>query len=258
MGDQLEKNLETLMATELAKLHPAWFAHYGALLESHTREVPLPVGTVVAYRGLLEDPAAAAWRELLSELATTPPPRTRAEKLAVWINAYNILAIDTVLRSYPVESIREIGGLFRSVWKLDAGTVAGRAVTLHEIEHEILRPMGDPRIHAAIVCASTSCPSLTRTPFRAESIDHQLDLAMERWLASPDKGLRIDRAAGRIFASSIFDWFEGDFEITGGIRGTLARFAPPEDRAWLTGGGADAPIAFLPYDWSLNDAAPAR
>ena len=62
-------------------------------------------------------------------------------------------------------------------------TIDGREVTLDGIEHRTLRPLGDPRIHGAIVCASLSCPPLRQEPYREERLDAQLDDNVRRWLA---------------------------------------------------------------------------
>ena len=136
--------------------------------------------------------------------------RSREQQIAFWVNAYNILAIDLVAAHYPVASIRDIGWVLRPVWKQPAGTVGGRTVTLDEIEHGIVRPFGDPRTHAVVVCASTSCPALPREPLRADRLGEQLDAAVRQWLADPGKGLRIDRTSDTIYLSRIFDWFEDD------------------------------------------------
>src|SRR5207245_11671444 len=117
---------------------------------------------------------------------------------------------------FPVASIRDIGSFLRPVWKRPAGQAGGRAVTLDEIEHGIVRPLGDPRTHAVVVCASTSCPALPREPLEANRLDAHRDPAVRRWLADPDKGLRIDRSANTIRLSKIFDWFEQDFATAGG------------------------------------------
>jgi hypothetical protein len=90
-----------------------------------------------------------------------------------------------VRRHYPIDSIRSIGSFFSPVWKKTAGEIGGRSYTLYEIEHEILRPMGEPRIHAAIVCASLSCPPLRREPYRAAELEAQLEDNVRRWLADP-------------------------------------------------------------------------
>ena len=174
-------------------------------------------------------------------------------KLAFWINAYNVLAIDLVVRHYPVESIRDIGGFLTPVWKVEAGRIGGRPFTLHEIEHEILRPMGDPRIHTALVCASTSCPSLRRSPYTADQISAQLDDVSRRFLADRHKGLSMDDTRRTVRLSRIFDWFEEDFAAQGGPLGFAARYAPAGERPSLSPPAGDLRIEYFDYDWALND-----
>jgi len=226
-------------------------ALYARLLDAHTREVSDIAGTRVDYAAL-RGAAAADWRRLVASLAESPvADAPRAERLAFWINAYNVLAIDMVVRNAPRRSIRDIGSPLRSVWKRPAGLAAGRRVTLHEIEHDILRSMGEPRIHAAIVCASLSCPPLLREPYRAEALDAQLDASVRRWLADPRKGMRLDRERGVLHLSVIFRWFREDFAAAGGAPAFAQRFAPGETAKWLA---AHPPprIRWLDYDWSLN------
>jgi hypothetical protein len=131
-------------------------------------------------------------------------------------------------------------------------------VTLHEIEHEILRPLGDPRIHVAIVCASLSCPALLREPWTAARVDEQLDGALRHWMSDPRKGLATDAAAGRVRVSKIFDWFEQDFEASGGVLAFATRYAAPEQKAWLEHHGRSARLSYFDYDWRINDLATAR
>ena len=224
---------------------------YDRLLERHTRAVLDVVGTRVDYRAISR---SDDWKRLSAQLRAARPSRLgRAAKLAYWINAYNVFTIDLIVEHHPVGSIRDIGSFLFPVWKETVATVEGRDVSLGDIEHEILRKMDEPRIHAAIVCASTSCPSLARRAFRAERLDEQLDDAMRRWLASPAKGVSIDRARETVRVSAIFDWFDEDFERDGGVLATIARYVDDEDAAWLRGPGRDARIRYLEYDWKLND-----
>jgi hypothetical protein len=225
---------------------------YGELLARHTREVA--DGVRVDYRGVAADPA---WPRLLESLAAADPAQLtgRAERLALWINAYNALAIDLVARDPDVASIRDLGSWLRPVWDREAGRVGGKPRSLGEIEHQILRPLGEPRIHAAIVCASISCPPLRREPYEAARLDAQLDDQMRRWLASPQNGLRIDAAARSVALSPLFDWFEEDFAAAGGALAFAARYAPEAARAWLAA-HPDARVRWLAYDWSLNSLAP--
>ena len=227
---------------------------YAQLLERHTRSVDDLAGTRVDYAALA---SSADWRRLVASLDGTDVAGLggRDEKLAFWINVYNILAIETVARNWPVESIRDVGSLLSPVWKKTAGRVGGRAVTLDQVEHEIVRPLGDPRAHAAVVCASTSCPSLRREPYEAARLGAQLDDAMRRWLASPGKGLRIDRNSNTVWLSKIFDWFPEDFEAAGGALVFATRYAPESERAWLRERGASARVRYLDYDWAVNAAS---
>lgn len=224
---------------------------YARLLERHTVAVDAVVGTRVDYRAL---GASADWARLAEQVRAAKPTRlVRTERLAFWINAYNILAIDLVIAHYPVDSIRDIGSFLYPVWKRPVAEIEGRSISLGEIEHGILREMGEPRIHAAIVCASTSCPSLARTPFRPERLDADLEATTRRWLRDPRKGLAIERDRGTIRLSKIFDWFEEDFEQAGGVLEFVARYLPEDDAAWIEQNGTDARIRSLEYDWTLND-----
>jgi hypothetical protein len=209
---------------------------------------------VVDYAALTRD---ARWEKVVKSLQGAKPSALGAPdaKLAFWINAYNVLAIQTVLRAYPIDSIKDVGSLFSPVWKRDAGKIEGKTVTLDQIEHEILRPMGDPRIHAAIVCASRSCPSLRREPYTVAGVNAQLDESMRRFLADKRKGLELDAKNGRLRLSSIFKWFSEDFDKKGGVVPFVARYAPTEVRTWL-GAHPNPKLEYFSYDWQLNGAPP--
>jgi len=162
------------------------------------------------------------------------------EKLAFWINAYNILAIHMVLEHKPANSIRDIGNWLLTVWKKDAGIVSGHIRTLHEIEHEFLRPMAEPRIHFAIVCASISCPDLRKAAYHSENLATVLNEQYQAFISNQGKGVRLN--GNTIYISRIFDWFKEDFAASGGVAG------------WLPEGSEKAKrrIVYLDYDWSLN------
>lgn len=226
-------------------------ALYARLLAAHTREVADTAGVRVDYAALRASPD---WRALVASLAGADPARlaTPAERLAFWIDAYNILAMDWIVRSAPVESIRDLGSLLWPVWKREAGRIGGRAHTLDEIEHGILRKLSEPRIHAAIVCASVSCPSLAREPFRPETLDAQLEAALRRFLADPRKGSRLDAERGVLVLSPIFDWFAEDFAAAGGALAFVRPRLPEATRARLAAHEGRVRLEYFDYDWSLN------
>lgn len=246
----------TIAQSPAASAQPArsedWTVRYARLLDRYTEAVDTTVGTRVDYVGLRGEPE---WKVMIGELAAVDPSRLRdrASQLAFWINAYNVFAIDLIVRNPPVASIRDLGSFFSPVWKKEAGRLAGRGYSLDEIEHSILRKLDEPRIHGAIVCASISCPDLRREPFASDRLDAQLADNMRAWLARPEKGLKIDRSSRSVRISPIFDWFGEDFATQGGVMAVVTRYAPDTDRAWLEQHGATARIGYFDYDWRLND-----
>lgn len=196
----------------------------------------------VDYKGLSQD---LRYPQIISQIENLPIQSltSREERLAFYINAYNVYAIKVVIENYPVESIRDVGSLFSSVWSRTAGSIDGKALSLDDIEHEILRKLAEPRIHFAIVCASLSCPNLRSEAYRAENLDKQLEEQTRSFLNNETKGVLLD--GQRVRVSQIFDWFEEDFEASGGVEAFIRRYRELPARINLR--------ANLPYNWDLNE-----
>jgi hypothetical protein len=228
-------------------------ALYGSVLQANTKSVSELEGTRVDYAALRVSPQ---WAGVVKSLALCDPAKlaTREQKLAFWINAYNVLAIDLVATHWPVESIKDIGSFLFPVWGKTAGQIHGVAYTLDEIENEKLRPLGDPRIHAAIVCASRSCPSLAREPYTAAGIDTELDAAFARFVADPRKGVAVKRfgETGTLRLSPIFKWFGEDFDKRGGALAMITRYAGGDERKALERPAKAWQIEYMDYDWGVN------
>jgi len=174
----------------------------------------------------------------------------RDQQRAYWINLYNALTIDIVLKHYPLESIRNISsGLFSSgPWRLKLAQIEGEALTLDDIEHRILRPIWqDPRIHYAVNCASLGCPNLQPSAFTAENTENLLQTAAREFINSARGARVIDN---KLQVSRIYDWFEKDF---GGNEAGVIKHL----RQYATGGLATAlgsieDIDEYAYDWQIN------
>jgi hypothetical protein len=172
---------------------------------------------------------------------------TANQQKSFLINAYNALTVKLILDNYPIKSIKKIGGLFTKPWSIKFFKLLdGKIQTLDQIEHEWLRPkFKDYRIHAAVNCASMSCPPLRHEAFVANKLDQQLDEQMSVWLNDPTRN---DIPEGKsITVSKIFDWYKDDFNNWGGgVAKVIAKHKPaklPDDVV----------IKFLDYDWSLNE-----
>jgi len=125
------------------------------------------------------------------------------------------------------------------------------------IEHEQLRPLyKDPRIHAAVNCASIGCPALRNEAFAAVKLEAQLEDGMQRFLADRTRNRVRD---GRLEVSAIFKWFQEDFERGeqgfAKVEDVFAKYAAllsdkPEEQARLR--SRTLPVTHLDDDWSLN------
>lgn len=199
---------------------------------------------------------------------------SREEKMAFWINAYNALTIEGILRNYPIQygglfarmrfpksSIRQIKGFWDTVFI----KVMGKDITLNDIEHKILRPeFKDPRVHFVLVCASAGCPTLENRAFFADDLDRRLDRAATNFVHNPEK-VRLDKEKKRFYISSIFDWYKGDFQpkenaavrlkgypkkLFGVVDFLLKNLSPDQQQFILVN---KPKIEFLDYSWALNE-----
>lgn len=231
---------------------------YARLLAAHVRPATIEGIRLhaVAYEAVRSDPSYA---RALADFAGVRPEmlQTDPERIAFWVNAYNLLAIKAVVDRYPVQSIKDGGSFLQSIWKKKVGTVAGQAHALDDIEHGILRArFREPRVHMAIVCASLSCPDLRLEPYTAARLDAQLEDATRRFLHNETKGVRPGADGRGAQVSSIFKWFAEDF---GGAEGVVAFIRAKVEPALARRlAGLDRRgLSYLPYDWSLNDTARA-
>ena len=154
------------------------------------------------------------------------------KRLAFWINLYNGGTQQLLERHRDRYENR------RAFFSTPAVTVAGRELSLDDIEHRILRRSyskysfgyirnpfrgsfarthelseRDARVHFALNCGATSCPPIAA--YTAADIDQQLDWATEGYLA---QSVEYDTENNTVEVPRLMRWFRGDF---GGKRGIL-------------------------------------
>ncbi len=198
---------------------------------------------LVDYQKLAQDPLYPTLLEKLAIFDSTA--LVGNEKLAFYLNAYNLLAIKMVIDHKPKKSIRDIGSWFNPVWQKPAGVLAGKVISLDTIEHKILRKMKEPRIHFALVCASLSCPDLRTEAYDSERIEAQLDEQTKAFLANPEKGIKTD--GKKVYVSKIFDWFAEDFSPKKNTKTILKFIAQYNIEV-----GRYSDFETLDYNWHLN------
>ena len=202
-------------------------------------------GKETDFKSYLSEMASVSWTEFSSWSSN--------DRMAFLINAYNAFTVQLVLQHYPVESIKKIGGLFGSPWKKSFfSLVDGKIKSLDAIEHEYLRKIyKNPLIHAAINCASLSCPPIMGRPFSGKELEKQLEDIFKSFLADPFRN-RFEPKSGKLFLSEIFKWFGEDFkEKYSGYLNAIERFGPAAARDAIKAGGK---VEWIDYDWTLNDA----
>ena len=167
----------------------------------------------------------------------------RQSKMAYYLNVYNILAMHGVLRANVPDSLGGLRKLF--FFYLQKFCVGGREISLYALENDVIRPMGDERVHFALNCMVKGCPKLPRVAFSADIIDAQLDSAARTFI-NDERNVRQNAAAKEVWLSAIFRFYTADF---------LAR--APSLIAYINQYRAQPlpasfAVRFLDYDWQVN------
>lgn len=224
------KDEDTKTNSEIDTLHES----FNSLLQKYVT----PDGKV-NYLGFAKEKSVL--RGYISSLSTQLPDTTwtKERKLAYWMNAYNAMTVDLILRNQPLKSIKDIKNPWNQrLWKLGA-----KWYHLNEIEHSILRKMEEPRIHFGINCASFSCPPLSNKAFTSENVEQQLE-ALAIQFINDEK--RNSISPDYIEISKIFDWFGKDFKTKGSIVDYLNTYSK-------TPINTNAKVRYKDYDWNLNN-----
>jgi len=117
-------------------------------------------------------------------------------------------------------------------------------MSLHQVEHEILRGYSEPRIHFAINCASRSCPRLLQIPYTAENLNKLLDRQTKEFINDEFYNTITDYTVN---VSHIFDWYRKDFKAT---HGTVVNFINQYSNVTIAN---QKKKGYKPYDWTLNE-----
>lgn len=189
--------------------------------------------------------------------ATGTGGEARNAQLSYWINLYNAKTVAVILDHYPVRSIRRIRAhpLDPGPWDEARLTVAGRRLSLHDIEHGIVRPgwADVPEVHYLLNCAAAGCPNLGLSAYTGANIDSALETAARAFVNDP-RGVTV-LPNGGLRLSKIYAWYREDFGSgREDLLEHLRRYAAPPLLEKLD---EDVRIRGYAYDWSLNDTANA-
>jgi hypothetical protein len=199
---------------------------------------------------------------------------SKQDKEALWINAYNAFTIKVVLDHYPINGKEPYypKNSFRQIpdaWEEYFFVVAGRRVSLYDIEHDISRRLHDPRIHFAVVCAAKGCAKINKDAYIGKTIDAALEAQTDKFVLNT-QNVEFDHKQKVVRVSKLFSWFPLDFLNAVGFK--TVPFPPPKDdevvlryivsrspkevqERFKTDDDFRAyQVVYREYDWSLNDA----
>ena len=208
--------------------------------------------------------------------AATYAAWSRDQQMAFWLNAYNAFVLRTVIDHYPIRgkspqypagSVRQIAGAFEKT----KHRAAGRAVTLDEIEKEVLPAFKEPRLFLALGRGAVGSGRLRSEAYSGDRLGQQLDAVAADFMMH-DQMIKIDRDAGILSVTPIISWREAEFvaayDTSSG--GPFAQRSPVERAIIGLVGPRLLPlekefveknafkIVFHPFDWRLNDLTGGR
>jgi len=205
------------------------------------------------------------------QATTAVDKMSREEQIAFWLNAYNALVLKTIIDHYPIaggsgaypaKSIRQISGAFERL----PHRVAGRSLTLDQIEQTVLAGFHDPRVFFALGRGAAGSGRLRSEAFTPARLEEQLaETAAE--CVTRAQCIRIDRETAKVHVSSIFSWREKEFTAAYADkapaafssrspieRAVIAYVLPkllPTEKEFLEKNSFQ--LVYTPFDWTLND-----
>lgn len=212
-------------------------------------------------------------RRCAARLATFDPAvlTTDAERLAFWVNLYNVPIVHAVTAFRVQKTVWQDKGFFRRA----AYRIHGMRVSVDQIENGILRrnrvppfmPLPvftsddprrawspsyvDARLHAALHCASRSCPPIAA--YTPAHLDAQFDLAARAFVNATSYLEMLSDKHAVLTLSPIFKWYAEDFGGREGALDFVTRYwASRAESEQISNARREIRIKWAQYDWSLN------
>lgn len=236
---------------------------YDQLLDLYVRDGLVYYQAIKSTRGPLD--------EFVGSLAAARVDAApRDEQVAFWLNAYNAIVLKTVIDNYPIKgtapnypsnSIRQIANAFERPQR-----VAGRSVSLDQIEQTILPAYHDARVFLALGRGALGSGRLRSEAFVAARLDQQLAVESTECI-SRASCLQVARDENTLKVSTVFAWRRDEFiesfaskapavfRTRSPIERAIVAFVEPQllpvEQEFLRRN--QFKLEYLPFDWTLND-----
>ncbi|MGB2864630.1 MAG: DUF547 domain-containing protein [Sedimentisphaerales bacterium] len=236
---------------------------------------------MVDYKGLRRK--RLEQRALLQEFNKLDPAEyefwTNEDKIAFWINAYNLQKLRVVTDNYPIQPSSRILTIFyrgtNNIRHIEGKITEYKFLVMDEeftfatIEKRFFRSeFNDPRIFFAISSTCLSSPPLRNEPYYGHSLSEQLDEQTKRFLSSP-LAFSIDREKRKVYLSALFQssWYGKEFikkfaidrkfkdqpVETRAVLNFITNYISKENVTFLETGNYT--IKYMTYDWTINDGS---
>ena len=253
---------------ELEALH----VPFDALLDPHVRDGLVYYRTLQANRARLNRYLASLGSPAVVSGYST---WSDDQKKAFWLNAYNALVLHTVIthypirgtaKGYPANSIRQIPGAFDKIQH----RVAGKQLTLDQIETTVIAGFNDPRMYLALGRGAVGSGRLRSEAFSAKAVDRQLDQTKEQFAVTP-RWSKVDALTGKVSISPILSWRAPAFikeyadeafdlpkrePIELAVIGFLRPHLLDAEEEFIRKNTFQ--LTYEPFDWRLNDLTGGR
>jgi hypothetical protein len=225
-------------------------------------------------------------KRVLDEFAKLNPVEyntwPKEDKIAFWINVYNLQMLKIIIENYPIDSYwilhlvpgwepdsilhinKRIDGINKQKF-----IVIDEVFTLAEVEQRFFqKEFDEPRAFFALSYATLSSPPLRNEPYYGGKLNEQLDDQAKKFLSN-SLAFRIDRNKQRVYLSSILQpkHFGSEFVNKYGtnkkfkdqqptVRAVLSfitNYISAQDKHFLE--VENYSIEYMRYDWRLNDSS---
>jgi len=260
-----------VLRSQTAETVPPFHRPYDQIIDLHVRDGLVYYRALRGERGRLDRYVAS-----LNVPAATYQGWSRDEKVAFWLNGYNAIVLQTVINNYPIHgkssqypqnSIRQIPGAFEQA----KHRLAGRSLTLDEIEKTVLPEFADPRVYLALGRGAVGSGRLRSEAYTGPRLEEQLGRVQSEFV-SEQTMLKIDKLTGRVTVTPIISWREAEFvkAYDKGAQGPYAQRSPVEravlafiiphlfriEKEFVEQNAFQ--MSFHTLDWRLNDLTGGR
>jgi hypothetical protein len=218
-------------------------------------------------------------RKLLDEFDRLDPKEYESwhesDKIAFWINAYNIQMLNIIVENYPIQASRFLSLIYgpysirhiKGIWTDYKFMVMDEEFTLREVQQRFFhKQFNEPRVFFALTNASISSPVLRNEPYYGYNLEEQLQDQTKRFLSSP-YGFKIDRDRQTVYLSALFQstWYGKEFinkfgtdkkfkaqaPATRAVLNFITNYISARDVSFLE--VENYSVKYIKYDWTINE-----